>query len=122
MPRQSKRIKHINEILEKTPSAELPAALEILKNVETQLPGKVRKCRFDQTVAVAIRLGVDPKQADQIVRGSIVLPHGIGKSQRVLVFTQGENAAIATAAGADFVGGKELADKIRGTTAKIELK
>lgn len=113
MAKQSKRIKHITEILEKTPSADLPTAVDVLKKVEDQLPAKVRKCRFDQTVAIAVRLGVDPKQADQIVRGSIVLPHGIGKSKRVLVFTQGENANIATAAGADFVGGKELADKIK---------
>jgi large subunit ribosomal protein L1 len=69
--------------------------------------------RFDQTVEIAVRLGVDPRQADQIVRGSLVLPHGIGKSQRVLVFAQGENVAVAQAAGADFVGGKELADKIK---------
>ena len=113
MTRQSKRIKHITQVLEATPVAELPKALEILQKLEGSLPAKIRKCRFDQTVAMAFRLGVDPKQADQIVRGSIVLPHGIGKSQRVLVFTQGENANIATAAGADFVGGKELADKIR---------
>lgn len=113
MPRQSKRIKHIAKVLEATPSAELPKAVEILKNVESTLPAAIRKCRFDQTVAISVRLGVDPKQADQIVRGSIVLPHGIGKSQRVLVFTQGDNAGIATAAGADHVGGKDLADKIR---------
>ena len=72
-----------------------------------------KKVRFDQTVEIAVRLGVDPRQADQIVRGSLVLPHGIGKSQRVLVFAQGENVAVAQAAGADFVGGKELADKIK---------
>lgn len=114
MARQSKRIKHLTQVLEATTSGDLPAAVELLKKVEGELPAKIKKCRFDQTVAIAVRLGVDPKQADQIVRGSIVLPHGIGKSQRVLVFTQGENVGVATAAGADFVGGKELADKIRG--------
>lgn len=114
MPRQSKRIRHLTEVLAAVPASDLPTAVEILKKVESGLPEKVRKCRFDQTVALAVRLGVDPKQADQIVRGSIVLPHGIGKSQRVLVFTQGDNVGIATAAGADFVGGKDLADKIRG--------
>lgn len=114
MARQSKRIQHIVKYLEATPSADLPTAVQILQKAEASLPAKIKKCRFDQTVAIAVRLGVDPKQADQIVRGSIVLPHGIGKSQRVLVFTQGDNAGIATAAGADFVGGKELADKIRG--------
>ena len=114
MPLQSKRIRHIAKLLEATPSVELSKAVEVLKGVEATLPEKIRKCRFDQTVSIAVRLGVDPKQADQIVRGSIVLPHGIGKSQRVLVFTQGDNAVIATTAGADHVGGKDLADKIRG--------
>lgn len=114
MARQSKRMRHLTQVIEATPTSDLPTAIEILKKVESGLPEKVRKCKFDQTVAIAVRLGVDPKQADQIVRGSIVLPHGIGKSQRILVFTQGDNVAVATAAGADFVGGKELADKIRG--------
>jgi large subunit ribosomal protein L1 len=59
-------------------------------------------------------LGIDPRQADQIVRGSIVLPHGIGKAKRVIVFAQGDNVAVATAAGADLVGGKDLAEKIKG--------
>jgi large subunit ribosomal protein L1 len=87
--------------------------VETLKSLESQLPKGTKPCGFDQTVEVAIRLGVDPKQADQMVRGSIVLPHGIGKSQRVLVFAQGDNIATAEAAGADFVGGKDLADKIK---------
>jgi large subunit ribosomal protein L1 len=64
-------------------------------------------------VQLAIRLGVDPKQADQMVRGSILLPNGIGKSKRVLVFAQGNNADIARTAGAEHVGGKDLADKIK---------
>jgi len=64
-------------------------------------------------VEVAIRLGVDPKQADQIVRGSIVLPHGIGRSLRVIVFAKDEKADEARAVGADEVGGAELADKIK---------
>ena len=114
MARQSKRIKHISKIVEATPASDLTTAVDILKKLEGGLPDKIRKCRFDQTVSIAIRLGVDPKQADQIVRGSIVLPNGIGKSQRVLVFTQGDNVAAAQAAGADHIGGKELADKIRG--------
>ena len=70
--------------------------------------------KFDQTVEIVMRLGVDPKQADQIVRGSIVLPHGIGKSQRVIVFAKGDMAKAATDAGADVVGEQELADKIKG--------
>lgn len=70
--------------------------------------------KFDQTVEVAIRLGLDTAQADQIVRGSIVLPHGIGKQQRVVVFAKGAKADEARAAGADFVGEEDLADKIKG--------
>jgi len=88
-------------------------AVKALKSLDDSLPKNVKKVRFDQTVEIAVRLGVDPRQADQIVRGSLVLPHGIVKSQRVLVFAQGENVAVAQAAGADFVGGKELADKIK---------
>ena len=91
----------------------LADAISALKDMDSNLPKGLRSCGFDQTVEVAVRLGVDPKQADQIVRGSIVLPHGIGKSQRVLVFAQGDNIALAEQAGADIVGGKELADRIR---------
>ena len=70
--------------------------------------------KFDQTVEIVMRLGVDPKQADQIVRGSIVLPHGIGKSLRVVVFAKGDKTDEAKAAGADEVGGPELAERIKG--------
>jgi large subunit ribosomal protein L1 len=70
--------------------------------------------KFDQTVEIAMRLGIDPKQADQLVRGSIVLPHGIGKSQRVAVFAKGAAAEAAKEAGADFVGQEDLAEKIKG--------
>ena len=69
--------------------------------------------KFDQTVDIAIRLGIDSKQADQLVRGSIVLPHGIGKSKRVVVFAKGDQAAAATAAGADEVGAEDLAKRIK---------
>lgn len=91
----------------------LADAVEALKSLEDSLPKAVKRVKFDQTVEIAVRLGVDPRQADQIVRGSLVLPHGIGKTQRVLVFAQGENVAVAQAAGADIVGGKELADRIK---------
>jgi large subunit ribosomal protein L1 len=70
--------------------------------------------KFDQTVEIHVRLGIDPKQADQIVRGSIVLPHGIGKSKRVVVFAKGDLADDARAAGAEEVGGDDLAKKIKG--------
>lgn len=69
--------------------------------------------KFDQTVEIAIRLGIDPKQADQLVRGSLVLPNGIGKTQRVVVFAKGELADAAREAGADEVGQEDLAKRIK---------
>ena len=113
MAHVSKRLKVEQEKTLQAGTVDLPAAVKLLQSLEASLPTAIKKCKFDQTVTLAVRLGVDPKQADQIVRGSIVLPHGIGKSQRILVFCQGDNVGIAEAAGADFVGGKELADKIK---------
>lgn len=69
--------------------------------------------KFDETVDVAVRLGVDPRHADQMVRGAVVLPHGTGKSVKVLVFAKGEKAKEAEAAGADFVGAEDVAAKIQ---------
>lgn len=70
--------------------------------------------KFDETVDVAVRLGVDPRHADQMVRGSVVLPNGIGKEVRVLVFAKGEKEKEAQEAGADFVGNEDLIEKIKG--------
>ena len=109
----SKRMKILTKKAADIGALSVADAVKALKSLDDSLPKNVKKVRFDQTVEIAVRLGVDPRQADQIVRGSLVLPHGIGKSQRVLVFAQGENVAVAQAAGADFVGGKELADKIK---------
>jgi large subunit ribosomal protein L1 len=69
--------------------------------------------KFDETVDIAVRLGVNPRHADQMVRGAIVLPHGIGKSKRVLVFAKGDKAAEAEAAGADVVGSDDLVKKVQ---------
>jgi large subunit ribosomal protein L1 len=91
----------------------LVQAIAKLKGLESGLPKAVKPIKFDQSVEIAVRLGVDPKHADQIVRGSIVLPHGIGKSKRVLVFCKDQVAERAKAAGAEYAGGKELADKIK---------
>ena len=74
---------------------------------------KVKFAKFDETVEVTMRLGVDPKHADQMVRGTVVLPHGLGKSKRVLVIASGEKVKEAEQAGADFVGGEEMVDKIQ---------
>jgi large subunit ribosomal protein L1 len=74
---------------------------------------KVKFAKFDETVEVTLRLGVDPKHADQMVRGTVVLPHGLGKSKRVLVIASGEKVREAEAAGADITGGEELVEKIQ---------
>ena len=70
--------------------------------------------KFDESVDAAVRLGVDPRHADQMVRGAVALPHGIGKDVRVLVFAKGDKVAEAREAGADFVGGQDLVEKIQG--------
>ncbi|GCD11221.1 50S ribosomal protein L1 [Clostridium tagluense] len=74
---------------------------------------KTAKAKFDETIELAVSLGVDPRHADQQVRGAVVLPHGTGKTVRVLVFAKGEKAKEAELAGADFVGNDELVDKIQ---------
>src|SRR5437870_5363486 len=75
---------------------------------------KVKYAKFDETVEVAMRLGVDPKHADQMVRGTVVLPHGLGKSKKVLAITGSDKQKEAQDAGADFVGGEEVVEKIMG--------
>lgn len=75
---------------------------------------KTARTKFDETVDLAVNLGVDPKQADQMVRGTVVLPHGTGKKVRILVFAKGEKEKEARDAGADFVGAEDLAEKIQG--------
>ena len=72
--------------------------------------------KFDETVEVTLRLGVDPKHADQMVRGTVVLPHGLGKSKKVLVIATGDKIKEAEAAGADFAGGEEMVEKITRKT------
>jgi large subunit ribosomal protein L1 len=79
-----------------------------------ELVKKTATAKFDETIEVSVRLGVDPKYADQQVRGAVVLPHGTGKTKRVLVFAKGEKVNEAEAAGADFVGSDEIVTKIQG--------
>ena len=78
-----------------------------------ELAVKTSKAKFDETIELAVRLGVDPRHADQQVRGAVVLPHGTGKTVRVLVFAKGDKAKEAELAGADFVGADDLVDKIQ---------
>src|SRR5436853_6007835 len=85
-------------------------------SIEDAMPliQKVKYVKFDETVEMALRLGVDPKHADQMVRGTVVLPHGLGKSKRVLAIAGAEKQKEAQDAGADIVGGEELVEKIQG--------
>ena len=89
-------------------------------NDAVSLLQKVKFAKFDETVEVVLRLGVDPRHADQMVRGTIVLPHGLGKSKKVLVIASGEKVKEAEAAGAEFVGGEEMVKKIMGGWAEFE--
>ncbi|WP_312524478.1 50S ribosomal protein L1 [Anaerospora sp.] len=86
-----------------------------------ELAKKTASAKFDETVEVAFRLGVDPKHADQQVRGAVVLPHGTGKTKRVLVFAKGEKAKEAEVAGADVVGAEDLVTKIQGGWADFDV-
>ncbi len=104
----SKHGKRYQAVLEKIDRERLYEPREALALVK-----ETASARFDETVEVAVRLGVDPRHADQMVRGSLVLPHGTGKQVRVLVFAKGEHAKVAEEAGADFVGVEELAEKIQ---------
>jgi large subunit ribosomal protein L1 len=89
-------------------------AVSLLKSMEA--------AKFDETVELALNLGVDPKKGDQIVRGSVVLPHGLGgKSRSVLVFAEGEKAKEAETAGADFVGGQDLVKKVEGGWTEFDV-
>jgi large subunit ribosomal protein L1 len=106
MVKRSKRYRSLQQKQTSRDPVPLDRAVEILQEFATT--------KFDQTVEVAIRLGIDPKQADQIVRGSLVLPHGIGKTQRVVVFAKGDLADAAREAGADEVGQEDLAERIKG--------
>ncbi len=85
---------------------------EVAEAVETAI--KSAYAKFDETIDVAVRLGVDPRHADQMVRGTVVLPNGLGKEVKVLVFAKGEKEAEAKEAGADFVGNDEIIEKIQG--------
>jgi large subunit ribosomal protein L1 len=106
MAKQSKRYRALAETRKTADPLPVADAVKALKGFEGT--------KFDQSVEIAIRLGIDNTQAEQIVRGSIVLPHGIGKQQRVVVFAKGAKADEAREAGADHVGEEELAEKIKG--------
>jgi large subunit ribosomal protein L1 len=103
MKKEGKNIAKAHSAVEKRPYI-LQDAVPLLQ--------KVKFAKFDETVEVTLRLGVDPKHADQMVRGTVVLPHGLGKSKKVLVIATGDKIKEAEAAGADFAGGEEMVEKI----------
>ena len=106
MAKFGKKYQEAAKLVEVDKLYEVAEAFELVKKIVT--------AKFDETVEVAVKLGVDPKHADQQVRGAVVLPHGTGKSKSVLVFAKGEKAKEAEAAGADVVGAEELVQKIQG--------
>ena len=101
----AKKHKEAKEKIDRNKVYSLDEAVALLK--------ETAHTKFDETVDVAVRLGVDPRKADQMVRGAVVLPNGLGKTLRVAVFAKGEKAQEATAAGADYVGGDDLVEKIK---------
>lgn len=106
MPKHGKKYQEASRLVNSQQLYEPSEAFTLLKQTAT--------AKFDETVEVSVKLGVDPRHADQQVRGTVVLPHGTGKTRRVLVFAKGEKAGEAEAAGADFVGAEDLVEKIQG--------
>ncbi len=109
MPKQGKKYRAALEKIEPDKKYTLDEGLEKVKEVSA-----VTARKFDETVELTMWLGVDPRKADQLVRGTVVLPHGLGKSKRVLVIAQGEKIKEAEEAGADFIGGQDMVDRIKG--------
>ncbi len=106
MDKKGKKYQDSFKLVDRTKLYDLDESIELLQ--------ETAKANFDETVDLSVRLGVDPKHADQQVRGAVVLPHGTGREVTVLVFAKGEKAAEAEAAGAEYVGGEELVAKIQG--------
>ncbi len=111
--KRSKRYKGLKESCRRDEAKSLREALELVK--------KLSSARFDETVEVSVRLGIDPKKSDQMVRGTVSLPHGTGKEVRVLVLTAGEKEKEASAAGADWVGSDEYIEKIQGGWLEFDV-
>ena len=105
MPKHGKKYREVAKLVDAETLYDPSEAIELVK--------KTAPAKFDETVDVAVRLGVDPRKQDQAVRGVVVLPHGTGKTKRVLVFAKGEKAKEAEAAGADFVGDADMINKIQ---------
>lgn len=106
MPKHGKKYQELFKSFDRNAFYEPQEALEVVK--------KIAPAKFDETVEIAVRLNLDPRQADQQIRGAVVLPNGTGKSRSVLVFAKGEKAKEAEEAGADFVGAEDMVEKIQG--------
>jgi len=106
MPKFGKKYQDALKKIDRSKFYDPQEALDLVK--------KIAPAKFDETVEVAVRLNLDPRQADQQIRGAVVLPHGTGKSRSVLVFAKGEKAKEAGEAGADFVGAEDMVEKIQG--------
>jgi large subunit ribosomal protein L1 len=106
MPKHGKRYRGLRGMVERQKLYPVPDAAALVRELAT--------AKFDETIEAHFRLGIDPKKSDQNVRGTVALPHGTGRTVRVLAFSQGDKAAEAEAAGADFVGAQELIDKVAG--------
>ena len=105
MKKENKRVKEFGKLFDKKKEYTLEEIIFILK--------KAPRVKFDESVDIAVHLGVDPKQSDQAVRGNVILPHGLGKKVRVAVFCKGEETNAAKEAQADYVGGQELIEKVK---------
>ena len=113
MPKHGKKYQEAAKLIQADKLYDPEEAIALIK----QMPA----AKFDATLEVAVKLGVDPKHADQQVRGAVVLPHGTGKTKRVLVFAKGEKAKEAEAAGADFVGAEDMVGKIQGGWTEFDV-
>jgi large subunit ribosomal protein L1 len=109
----SKRAKNIASLVDRSKAYVLAEAIELAKKTAT--------AKFDESIDIAVNLGIDAKKSDQVVRGSVVLPRGTGKTVRVAVFAQGANAEAAKAAGADVVGFDDLAERIKGGFMEFDV-
>lgn len=113
MAKTTKRMAAIAQKIERAKLYPVTEAITLVKACAT--------AKFDESIDIAVQLGIDPKKSDQLVRGSVVLPAGTGKSVRVAVFAQGEKAEQAKAAGADIVGMEDLAEQIKGGTFNFDV-
>ena len=113
MAKISKRMQALKGKVDNLKNYAIDEALSLVKEAAT--------AKFDESIDVAVNLGVDPRKSDQVVRGSVVMPRGIGKTVRVAVFAQGANAEAAKAAGADIVGFEDLAEKVKGGFMEFDV-